>query len=107
MKRRFRVTHPFHPLTSREFELVCSYRRSPGEVLLQFEDETGRLRSIPQAWTDAGEPDPFVSLAAGRSHFRLEDLVQLADLLQQLKRRERDLKSGPEPSCVKKILPRL
>ncbi len=46
--RRFRVTHPYHPLFQQEFELV-SYR---------------------QDWV--------VALAAGRSLFRVVDLIELA-----------------------------
>jgi hypothetical protein len=30
------------------------------------------------------EPDPFVTLAAGRCLFRVADLLRLADLLQRL-----------------------
>ena len=43
-----------------------------------FFDEDGVQRSLPRAWTDAADVDPFVALAAGRSAFRVEDLVALA-----------------------------
>jgi hypothetical protein len=33
---------------------------------------------LPTGWTDAGAVDPFVALAAGRSLFRVEDLIELA-----------------------------
>jgi uncharacterized protein DUF5372 len=42
-------------------------------------------RSLPRAWTDAADLDPFVVLAAGRSPFRVEDLVALADLVAELR----------------------
>jgi hypothetical protein len=32
-----------------------------------------------------GGADPFVEIAAGRSYFRYEDLVRLADLLKGLR----------------------
>ena len=40
---------------------------------------------MPAGWTDAGAPDPFVTLAAGRAHFQIEDLVQLAALVGRRK----------------------
>jgi hypothetical protein len=75
--RRFRVTHPYHPLFQQEFELV-SYRQDWGEDRVWFQDKLGRLHSLPTSWTDAGAVDPFVALAAGRSLFRVVDLIELA-----------------------------
>jgi len=75
--RRFRVTHPFHPLFQQEFELV-SYRQNWGEDRVWFQDKLGRLHSLPTSWTDVCAVDPFVSLAAGRSLFRVADLIELA-----------------------------
>jgi hypothetical protein len=49
-----------------------------------FHDEHGRLRSVPASWTSVVEPDPFVTLAGGRSLFRVADLLRLTDLLQRL-----------------------
>jgi hypothetical protein len=43
-----------------------------------------RVRSLPASWTDVVAPDPFVVLSAGRSHFRPEDLLQLALLPRTL-----------------------
>jgi hypothetical protein len=40
--------------------------------------------SWPRAWTDAADPDVFVMLAAGRSPFRVEDLLVLAELIDGL-----------------------
>jgi hypothetical protein len=75
--RRLRVTHPYHPLFQQEFELV-SYSRNWGEDRVWFQDKLGRLHSLPTSWTDAGAVDPFVALAAGRSLFRVADLIELA-----------------------------
>jgi hypothetical protein len=33
--------------------------------------------SMPASWTDVQGPDPYTVLAAGRSHFRVEDLRRL------------------------------
>jgi hypothetical protein len=49
-----------------------------------FYDEQGRLRAVPATWTSVVEPDPFVTLAAGRCLFRVTDLLRLADLLERL-----------------------
>ena len=80
------MTHPFHPLSGREFELV-SRRRNWGEDRVYYHDERGELGSLPTAWTDAADVDPFVVQAAGRSPFRVADLLALADLAEQVRAR--------------------
>ena len=40
-------------------------------------DEGEELRSIPARWTSAIVDDPFVVMSAGRSLFRLVDLLEL------------------------------
>jgi hypothetical protein len=77
------VTHPFHPLYGKSFRLV-TYRFNWGEDRVYFHDEDARLRSLPASWTSAVPPDPFVVVAAGRSAFRVGDLLELAKLLTQL-----------------------
>ena len=47
-----------------------------------FVDEDGVQRSLPRAWTDAADVDAFVVVAAGRSAFRVCDLIELAELLE-------------------------
>jgi len=85
--QRFRVTHPFHPQSGQEYELV-GFGHTWGEHRVFFR-EAGqtRVRSLPATWTDVSGPDPFLVLSAGRSHFRPEDLLQLALLLTKLKGR--------------------
>lgn len=51
-----------------------------------FADDLATLESLPTAWTDAADPDVFVSLAAGRSRFRVEDLLALAEVIDELSR---------------------
>jgi hypothetical protein len=83
--RRFRVTHPYHPLYQQEFELV-SYRQNWGEDRVWFQDtKDGHLHSLPINWTDVGVLDPFVAVAAGRSLFREADLMELAKQVAGLK----------------------
>lgn len=80
----FTVTHPFHPLTGQQFPLLCQ-RVAWGEPRVFFPDPaTGRVRSLPLAWTNLAPPDPFVLLAAGRALFRLTDLRTLVRLLRDL-----------------------
>jgi hypothetical protein len=43
----------------------------------------GQVQSIPTSYTDVATVDPFVEMAAGRSYFRFDDLVQLVALLEQ------------------------
>lgn len=47
------------------------------------ERDTRRVRSVPACWTDVAGVDPCVALAAGRSRFRVEDLLLLVHLLSQ------------------------
>jgi hypothetical protein len=43
-----------------------------------------RVRSLPATWTDVDGPDPFLALAAGRTHFRVEDLLALVRVVERL-----------------------
>jgi len=79
-----RVTHPFHPLAGRDFDLVVR-RNNWAEDRVFFFGDDGQLRSVPAGWTDVDPEDPFVVVAAGRSPFRLDDLVSLAALLDGLR----------------------
>jgi len=74
------VTHPFHPWHGREL-LFVALRQTWGEDRVFFLDEEGMLKSLPTAWTDAAVPDVVVAVAAGRSPFRCEDLLGLAELI--------------------------
>jgi len=50
-----------------------------------FFDRAGRYRSIPAQFTSLAPQDPFVAMSAGRSHFRVEDLLELTKMLEKLK----------------------
>jgi hypothetical protein len=77
------VTHPFHPWRDRTFVLI-GVRHNWGEDRVFFLDDRAVLKSLPRGWTDQGDPDPFVAMAEGRSPFRCEDLLALAELLDGL-----------------------
>ena len=83
------MTHPFHPWVGREFVFVA-VRQTWGEDRVFVLDEDGVQRSLPRGWTDAGDVDAFVVMAAGRSPFRVEDLLALVDLLDGLRRSDDD-----------------
>jgi hypothetical protein len=81
LRRRFRITHPFHPLYPGDYELL-EYRRDWGHDLVAFYDATGKLITIPVRWTDLdSEADPFVAMSEGRSFFRVVDLLLLVELI--------------------------
>ena len=86
----FEVTHPFHPLHGKRFPLLSHWRNWGGDRLI-FEDPSGRVRSIPTAWTNLARPDPFVELSGGRSWFRPEDLLALTVMIDRL--------VADEPEC--------
>ncbi len=83
----FQVTHPFHPLYGQVFELV-TYHRNWGEDRVYYHDTAGTLCSLPAVWTSVAPVDPFVTVAAGRSTFRLLDLLELARLVTALSGQE-------------------
>ena len=102
---RFRVTHPFHPLHGREFELI-EITSMLGVGLVHYTVDDGTLGTIRQAHTSAASVDPFTRVAAGRSAFRVSDLLALAALLDSL---DGDGRAGREAEVgagtVKEILP--
>lgn len=59
-------------------------RHNWGEDRVYFRDGQGQLSCVPASWTDAVPADPVVAVSAGRSPFRLEDLLELTRLLSSL-----------------------
>ncbi len=80
-RQRFRVTHPFHPLCGREYDLI-EYRHFWAEDRVVYVDEMGVARSLPARWTNAVADDPTVVVSGGRSHFRVADLLDLVKLIR-------------------------
>lgn len=74
------------------------YCHNWGEDRVYFLNANGLLASLPASWTSAVPDDPFVAIAAGRSHFRYQDLIELVKLTEGLSRA-----SGN--GSVKKITP--
>jgi len=59
------------------------WRRTWGEDRVYYHDDAGNLRRIAALWTSLAPSDAFVATAAGRSSLRVEDLLQLAALVEQ------------------------
>jgi hypothetical protein len=82
-RARVRITHPFHPLSGDEFDLVCR-RLHWGEDRVVYAGPNGALRSIATNLTDLDPPDGFRRVAGSRAAFRTVDLLALCGLLDQL-----------------------
>jgi hypothetical protein len=81
--KTFQIIHPFHPYRNIEFE-IDSVRRIAYEYRVLFFNAKGRRSSVPLDWTDIGQKDPFVAVSAGRALFRVEDLLGLVRLIEEL-----------------------
>ncbi len=92
------MTHWFHPLFGRDFELVV-LRQNWGEDRVHLHDENGKLFSLPAGWTDVAPADPFVVVAEGRCPFTIDGLQAVAELIDRL-RAQRDADED-----VKRITP--
>ena len=80
-----RVTHPFHPLSGRQFVCVGErYNRYGKRLLLQV--DAGTVCSVPPQWTDVVVPDPAIAIGKRRAVFRVADLMELAQLVADLSR---------------------
>jgi hypothetical protein len=49
-------------------------------------DSRGRLRSLLTSWTDVQSPDAFAQAAGERSWFRVDDLLRLRVLINEMRR---------------------
>ena len=81
--KTFRIIHPFHPYKDTEFE-IDQVRNVAAERRVFFFNQKGRKSSVPLDWTDIGVQDPFVVLSAGRTLFRVEDLLGLVRLIGEI-----------------------
>ena len=55
---------------------------------MYFHDDEGKLCSLLAGWTSVSPADPFVVVAAGRSPFRLADLLELSRLVDAMAAKE-------------------
>ena len=78
-----RITHPFHPLNGKQFVCVGERYNCHGKRLLLQVDEL-RICSVPPQWTDLAVPDPEIVIGKRRALFRVADLLDLMQLVEQL-----------------------
>ena len=71
-----RITHPFHPQFGQDIDFV-ERRHRFGEERVLYRDRHGHLVSLPARWTSV--------VAAGRSRFRVADLLELVELIGRLR----------------------
>ena len=83
-RRKVRITHPFHPLCGKQFDVV-EHKYIYAESYLFFYDSFGHLRQIPAVWTDFLKIDAFVEVAAARSALHAYFLLELAELLKHVR----------------------
>ena len=57
------VTPPFHPLNGQRLEVLCVKRRGAAAVFVCAGGFSGQM-TLPQAWTDRGEPPGTGRLSA-------------------------------------------
>ena len=62
------------------------YRQNWGEERVWLHDAQGRLISLPALWTSVIAEDAFVAVSAGRSMFRVAELLKLTRLIEELKK---------------------
>ena len=96
----FDITHEFHPLLGKVYELV-DRRRTWGEDRVYYHDDAGKLCGMKAQWTSVADADPFVSVSAGRSSLHVGDLLQLVALIERLQassNTEKPVKKGRKTS---------
>jgi hypothetical protein len=78
----FTITHPFHPLHGTRYQLLERRFTWSCDRVFYF-DHTGTQRSFATNLTNVLPPDAFVAASAGRSAFRVEDLLALREELDR------------------------
>lgn len=82
------VTHPFHPLRGRSFGLTKRVSSRHSERIWVVGPDGTRL-GFPASWTSMAAPDPWLVVAGGRSPFRLDDLLAVADGIERIRSAQR------------------
>jgi hypothetical protein len=68
---------------------VTTRKNNWGEDRVMYFDSKGKLRSILACWTSLAEQDLFAQASAGRSWFRIDDLLRLCAQITELKGRKK------------------
>jgi Family of unknown function (DUF5372) len=77
------ISHPFHPLRGRRFEVLKKRRVAGVDTLILRELERGTL-SVPREWTDWADPSPYDSLTRPPHQLAADCLFELVALLDAL-----------------------
>ncbi len=77
------ISHPFHPLRGRRFEVLKRQRVAGVDTLILRELERGTL-SIPREWTDWADPTPYDSVTLPPRRLSADCLFELVALLEAL-----------------------
>ena len=56
---------------------------------MYLRDDAGELKRMPAQWTSLGAPDAFVSISAGRSSLRMQDLLHMVALVERVRDTQR------------------
>ena len=78
------ISHPFHPLRGRRFEVLKKRRVAGVDTLILRELERGTL-SVPREWTDWADPSPYDSLTLPPHRLAADWLFELVALLDALR----------------------
>ena len=98
-RSQFEITHPFHPWHGRRFELANEQHRW-GRHWLDAHADDGRLFSVPVEWTDRTTVDAYVAISAGRSLFRVDELLRLVTLIDGLTAVEGGGRAAPDGAAT-------
>ena len=82
---KFKITHPFHPLKDKEFDIV-NIKEYWGKKYVIFTFKEGDSKAIPIEWTDLEAEDLFKKISKGRSLFKTSDLLELYNIIQAVKK---------------------
>jgi len=92
------ISHPFHPLRGRRFEVLKKRRVAGVDTLILRELERGTF-SVPREWTDWADPSPYDSLTLPPHRLAADCLFELVALLDAL----RPAPPPPEKTCKKGV----
>ena len=93
------ISHPFHPLRGRRFEVLKKRRVAGVDTLILGELERGTL-SVRREWTDWAYPSPYDSLTLPPHRLAADGLFELVALLDAL---PASRPSGPRKDPQKRI----
>jgi Family of unknown function (DUF5372) len=85
------VTHPFHPLSGKRFQVLKLRRIGGREVLSLFDEGRGTV-TVPREWTDQATPSLYASGSESPPILHPVCLVQLLALSKAIQKGVDDAK---------------